>query len=74
MNKYLIPICDIESGQIWIKVIMARSSSACQEKIMDELINLYDMEDSSSSYREFVELADSKYNILIGEITDIETL
>ncbi len=53
---------------------MARSSSACQEKIMDELINLYDMEDSSSSYREFVELADSKYNILIGEITDIETL
>lgn len=74
MNKYIIPICDIDNGKVWIKTIIAKSNSACQEKIMEELIDLYDMEDTTSSYREFVKLADSNYNILIGEIIDIETL
>lgn len=74
MNKYIIPICDIESGNIWLKTIIAKSHSACQEKLMEELINIYDMEDVASTYREFVELADSKYNILIGDVKDIEEL
>ena len=74
MNKYIIPICDIEGGHIWLKTIIAKSRSACQEKLMEELINIYDMEDVASTYREFVELADSKYNILIGDIKDIEEL
>ena len=73
MNKYIVPICDIEAGDIWIKTIIARSNSDCQEKIIEELIDMYDMEDNTS-YREFVELADSKYNILIGDIKDIEEL
>lgn len=74
MNKYIIPICDINSGKVWIKTIIAKSNSACQEKIMEELIDLYDMEDTTSSYREFVKLADSNYNILIGDIKDTEEL
>lgn len=74
MNKYIIPICDINSGKVWIKTVIAKSNSACQEKIMEELIDLYDMEDTTSSYREFVKLADSNYNILIGDIKDIEEL
>ena len=74
MNKYIVPICKIEAGDIWIKTIIARSNSDCQEKIIEELIDMYDMEDNTSSYREFVELADSKYNILIGDIKDIEEL
>ena len=41
---------------------------------MAELIDLYDMEDSATSYREFVKLADSNYNILIGDIKDTEEL
>lgn len=74
MNKYIIPICDIEAGDIWIKTIIARSNSDCQEKIIEELIDLYDIEDNTSSYREFVEFVDTKYNILIGDIKDIEEL
>lgn len=74
MNKYIIPICDIDTSKIWTKTIIAKSNSACQEKLMEELIEIYDMEDIATSYREFVKLADSKYNILIGDIKDTEEL
>lgn len=74
MNKYIIPICDIDRGKVWIKTVIAKSNSACQEKLMAELIDLYDMEDTATSYREFIKLADSKYNILIGDIKDTEEL
>lgn len=74
MSKYIIPICDIDRGKIWIKTVIAKSNSACQEKIMEELIDIYDMENTASSYREFVQLVDSKYNILIGDIKDTEEL
>ena len=47
MNKYIVPICDIEAGDIWIKTIIARSNSDCQEKIIEELIDLYDIEDNT---------------------------
>ena len=74
MNKDIIPICDIDGGLVWIQTIIAQSNSACQEKLMSEIIDLYDMEDTTTSYREFIKLADSKYNILIGDIKDIEEL
>ena len=74
MNKSVIPICDIDGGLVWIQTIIAQSNSACQEKLMSEIIDLYDMEDTTTSYREFIKLADSKYNILIGDIKDIEEL
>ena len=74
MNKYIIPICDIDRSKVWTKTVIAKSNSACQEKLMAELIDLYDMEDSATSYREFVKLADSNYNILLGDIKDTEEL
>jgi hypothetical protein len=73
MNKYLIPICDIQAGSIWIHTIAAKSTLDCQEKLMKYLIDTYDMEDCDS-YRTFIETADSKYDILIGSIEDIEEL
>lgn len=74
MNKYIIPICDIDGGKVWIKTVVAKSNSACQEKIIRELTDMFDMEDTATNYREFVKLADSKYNILIGEIKDTEEI
>lgn len=72
MNKYIIPICDIQSGKVWNQIIIARNVSDCQEKITGFLIEKYNLEDCLT-YREFVTLAD-KNDILIGEIKDIETL
>lgn len=74
MNKYIIPICDIESGIVWIETIVAKSTSACQEKVMAILIDRYEIDDDVMNYREFIKLSDSKYNILIGDIKDIEEL
>lgn len=74
MNKYIIPICDIDNGYVYNKIIIAKSNINCQEKIILDLIDMYDIEDTSSNYQEFVKLADIKYNILIGDIKDIEEL
>lgn len=73
MNKYVIPICDIQAGQVYNKVIVAKSYNACQDKLMEFLINEYDCMQECLSYQEFVELADDN-DILIGKITDIEIL
>lgn len=74
MNKYIIPICDISAGQVWIKTIIAKSTSDCKDKLMAELIDLYDMEDTAVSFREFVQFLDTNYDILIGDIKDTEEL
>lgn len=73
MNKYIVPICNINNGEVWIKVVIAKSNSDCQEKIMEDFLNRYDLEDVSS-YREFTQILDSDYDILIGEIKDVEEL
>lgn len=73
MNKYVIPICDIEAGSTWIHIIMAKSLTDCKEKLMTELIERYDFEDFSN-YSEFVNWMDESQNILIGSITDIEEI
>lgn len=72
MNKYVVPICDIQAGAVWNQIVIARNVSDCQEKITSFLIEKYDLDDCLT-YREFVALADAN-DILIGEIKDIETL
>lgn len=72
MNKYIIPICDIQGGFVWLQIIMARNILECQEKLTQKLINEYDLEEGNS-YKEFVEIAD-KNDILIGDIKDIEEI
>lgn len=74
MNKYIIPICDIDKGEVWIKVIIAKSTNDCQEKLIQYIIDTYDIDDRTTSYKEFIKFIDSEHNILIGRIKDIEEL
>lgn len=73
MNTYIIPICDIQAGDVWDEIILAGSIKACEEKLMSKLIDQYDELEDSDSYVNFVIAADKK-DILIGKIKDIETL
>lgn len=72
MNKYVIPVCDIDTGSVWNKVISAKSITDCKEKLMNELIEYYDLDDFSD-YHEFIYWLNSQ-SILVGNITDIEEL
>ena len=72
MNKYIIPVCDLISANIWLNKYSARSISECQDKIMREFSETYD--EDFTDYREFLGIMDEKYNYSIGEIIDIETL
>lgn len=69
MNKYVIPICNWSKQKVYNIIIMSRSLSSCKEKI----INMFQDYSESDDYDEFVNDL-KKQNILIGEITDIETL
>lgn len=69
MNKYVIPICNWSKQKVYNIIIMSRSLSSCKEKI----INMFQNYSDSDDYDEFVNDL-KKQNILIGEITDIETL
>lgn len=72
MNKYIIPVCDIQSGLVWNEIISSRTINECQDKLIQKFIDKYDLEEGNS-YREFVEIAD-KNDILIGTISDLEEL
>lgn len=72
MNKYIVPICDIQAGKVWNKTLSASSLNACREKLMEQICNDYDM-DLPDSYHEFVKTLDNN-DILIGNIRDIEEL
>ena len=69
MNKYIIPICNWSKQKVYNIIIMSRSLSSCKEKI----INMFQNYSDSDDYDEFINDL-KKQNILIGEITDIETL
>lgn len=73
MNKYLVPICDIQAGSVYNKIIIAKSLIECQDKLVQYLIEKYDDLYECLTYHEFIELAD-KNDILVGNITDIETI
>lgn len=72
MNKYIIPVCDLVEATIWLNKYSARSISECQDKIMQEFSDIYD--EDFVDYCKFLDVMDKKYNIAIGEITDIEIL
>ena len=75
MNKYIIPICDIEVDSVWTEVILAKSLSDCRDKLMDIILENYTtINDNFQNYEEFVSILDSKYDIIIGDIRDIEEL
>lgn len=72
MNKYIIPICNLVSADIWIKKYSARSIIDCQDKIMREFSETYD--EDFTDYREFLSVMDKKYDYSIGSIIDVETI
>ena len=73
MNKYIIPIADISGGEVYFETVMARSLSDCQDKLMRKLSEEYGIEEVTD-YRDFINIADSNYDLLIGEIIDIESI
>lgn len=75
MNKYIIPICDIKSGDIWLHKITARSLKECEDKLMGSLIRIYPKAEivENEAYIDFISWLDFNLDVLVGEITDIET-
>jgi hypothetical protein len=67
MNKYLIPVCDIQHSNVYILCIYANSYNHCKEKIIERFSRYSDKDD----YEEFIKDLDKK-DILIGSISDIE--
>lgn len=72
MNEYRVPICSVGEEYVWIESITAKSVADCQEKLMNTLIEEYELDDCLT-YREFKKLA-AKNGIIIGEIKDLEEL
>lgn len=72
MNKYIVPIADLYSEQVWIEAFSARSINECQEKIIRSIIDQFDFEEPNS-WEDFINDM-NEHEILIGEIQDIETL
>lgn len=69
MNKYIIPVCDINKSKVYNLSIMATSYSDCEDKIIEKFSKYSESDD----YDEFLDDLD-KNDILIGQITDIEEL
>lgn len=69
MNKYIIPVCNINKSKVYNLIIMATSHSDCEDKIIEKFSEYSE----SNDYDEFLDDLDRK-DILIGQITDIEEL
>lgn len=67
MNKYIIPICNIQESEVYNLIISARSLNDCQDRIMAKF------NDYSDEWKDFVKNMDNE-DVLIGEIKDIEEL
>jgi len=72
MNTYIVPVCDIQAGLNKNISILARNLTSAQDKLMDELCEQYDWV-NPYDFVAFKEFADSE-DVIIGEITDIETI
>lgn len=69
MNKYIIPICNLPKSKVYNAIIMANSLASCQDKLME----MFEDYSDSNDYQKFLKDLDDQ-DILIGRITDIETL
>lgn len=68
MNKYLIPVCDLDD--IYIISVSARSISEAKDKFISEICEIYKL-DCIMDWDSFLDLCDTE-KILIGNIYDIE--
>ena len=73
MNKYIIPVVDMEVGDDHLEIIHANSLEECKSKVMNNLLYRYEFLDETSTYPEFVKRAFNE-SIYICSIVDIEEL
>lgn len=73
MNKYIVPICDIQAGIVYNKKIIARSLEQCKEKLQQYFLDEYDFVSDLDSYRDTIKLLD-EHDVLVGSIKDIEEI
>lgn len=68
-STYLLPVCD--SDGCYIAHATARSHNEAEEKLIQELIKTYDLDNSVFNLEELGKVL-SEYNIIIGDMYDIE--
>lgn len=73
MNKYIIPVADFKAFDVTLYTITANGYKDCEEKLMKKLCEVYEDLPFGIHYTDFLEECD-KLDIIIGEITDIETI
>lgn len=72
-SKYICPICYLEDYSIWNHVVIAKSLKDAEDKIMQELCEIFEELPDTLSWIDFIKEADQN-DILIGELKDIEEL
>lgn len=73
MNKYICPIFDNEAFQIWNEIINASSFNSAKEKLINKILTDYEIDEDYDDWEEFIDRM-IKFNIAIGELTDIESI
>lgn len=69
MNTYLIPIDD--NSECYIHHVYARSNKEAKDKIIDDFIEIYELEDDVESWEDLLTALDGM-GVLIGDIYDKE--
>lgn len=69
-NTYLVPVCYIDNSKNSILKISATSLEECKEKIID----MYQDKCDEDNYNSFVNILDREYDIIIGDIIDLDTV
>lgn len=72
MNKYVTYVCNIDDSYNQREILIANSQNQAEEKLMERLCDRYDW-DNPYDYDEFIKMADN-YNVIIGDIIDIEEI
>ncbi len=74
-NSYLVTFADIEDPNCWLERFEGHSLKEVQDKIRQYIENEYDLEEELPlNYNEMKKHLLKEYNILIGNIEDIETI
>lgn len=76
-NSYLVAFADLTTPNIWIKRFEGRSIENIQTKIQQYVENNWEWEEDEKfplDYNDFITYLKDNYDILIGEIQDIDTI
>lgn len=76
-NSYLVSFVDLTIPKTWIKRFEGRSIDSIQTKIQQYVENYWEWEEDEKfplDYNDFTEYLKENYDILIGDIQDIDTI